>query len=195
MIFLAMKARRIIYFLIIISIMFILYPYVSFAHDLVFPAEKLNTLYPEAISFEQKDLYMSDQQRIRIEEKLAVSLPEEDLKPSIYFVIAKQTEDAPPRKVAVIMFIDAYGDGGKIEIGVVVGRKGELIKMLLFENKESASLTTRSFLNQYEGKKAADLFVVGKDIVSPAGDEKTAQSIASGARRGALIINELLRKK
>jgi hypothetical protein len=170
-------------------------PSIGFAHDLVFPAEKLNTLYPEAISFEQKDLYMSDQQRKRIEKNLTVSLPGEDLKPSIYFVIVKKSADAPPRKAAVIMFIDAYGKGGKIEIGVVVGRKGELMKMLLFENNESANLTARSFLKQFEGKKGSDLFIVGKDIVAPAGEEKTAQAIASGARRGVLIINELLRKK
>jgi hypothetical protein len=171
------------------------YPYISSAHDLVFPAEKLNTLYPGAISFEQKDLYMSDQQRSRIEEDLTVSLPEEYLKPSIYFVIVKQSDDAAPRKAAVILFIDAYGDGGRIEIGVVVGRKGELMKMLLFENNESSNLAARSFLRQFEGKKGSDLFVVGRDIAAPEGDEKTAQAIASGARRGVLIINELLRKK
>jgi len=161
----------------------------------VFPAEKLNRLYPGAISFEQKDLYMSDQQRSRIEEDLTGSLPEEDLKPSLYFVIAKQSDDAPPRKAAVILFIDAYGDSGRIEIGVVAGRKGELRNILLFENNESANLAARSFLKQFEGKKASDLFVVGKDIAAPAGEEKTAQAIASGARRGVLIINELLRKK
>ncbi|MCK5503609.1 MAG: hypothetical protein KAJ10_00500 [Thermodesulfovibrionia bacterium] len=190
-----MNLHRVVNITIILLFIYLFSPYVSFAHDMIFPGEKLKTLYPEAISFEQKNLYISDQQSTRIEDKIKVSLPEEDLKPSIYFAITKQTDDAPPRKVAVIIFIDAYGDGGKVEIGVVVGRKGELMKILLFENNESAILGTQSFLKQYEGKKPSDVFEVDRDIKAPSGEEKTAQAIASGARRGLLIINELLSKK
>ena len=179
----------------IIVLVSLIFPYDVYAHDKIFPGEKLKTLYPEAISFEQKDLYISDQQSARIEDKIKVSLPDEDLKPSIYFVITKQNDEAPPRKVAVIIFIDAYGDGGKIEIGVVVGRKADLMKILLFENDESAILGTQAFLKQYEGKNPSDVFEVDRDIKAPPGEEKTAQAIASGARRGLLIINELLSKK
>jgi hypothetical protein len=190
-----MKLQRAVNLIIIVVVVFLFSPYVSFSHDLVFPAEKLKALYPEAISFEQKDLYISDQQRLRIEGKLKVSLPEEDLKPSIYFVIAKQTESSPPRKTAVIIFIDAYGNAGKIEIGIVVGKNGKLMRILLFENNESAKLSEQSFLQQFEGKTISDAFEVAMDIVAPKGIEETARAIASGARRGLYIINEILSKK
>lgn len=168
---------------------------IAFSHDLAWPGEKLKALFPQAESFEQKNLYVSDAQRTNIEKALGVKLPEEDLKPSIYFAIVKKTPDSPPRKAGAIMFIDAHGDGGKIEIGVVVSGKGDLIKMMIFENKESPKISQQAFLKQFEGKKATDPFKTGSDITAPAGTDKSVQAIASGARRGMLIINELFKKK
>lgn len=168
---------------------------VAYAHDLVWPGEKLKVLYPQADSFEQKNLYVSDEQKAALERKLDGRLPEEDLKPSIYFAVVKPGPDARPRKAAAIMFVDAYGEGGKIEIGIVVSGKGELMKIHLFENKEPAIINTPAFLKQFESRKASDFFKVGSDITAPRGVEKSAQAIASGARRGLLIIDELFRKK
>lgn len=167
----------------------------GFAHDLVWPGEKLKTMAPQAESFEQKNLYVSDEQRSAIEKTLGGALPEEDLKPSIYLAVVRDTPGAPPRKAAALMFIDAYGDGGKIEIGIVVGGKGAIQKIHIFENKESENVTSRVFLKQFEGKKASDAFKAGADITAPSGKEKPAQAIASGAQRGALIINELFKRK
>lgn len=167
----------------------------AFGHDLIWPGEKLKALFPQAESFEQKNLYVSDEQHSSIEKALDVRLPEEDLKPSIYLAVVRSSPDAPPRKAGAIMFIDAHGDGGKIEMGVVVSGKGELMKVLIFENKESPKLIDPSFLKQLEGKKASDPFKTGNDIKAPAGMDKAAQSIASGARRGLFIINEMFRKK
>jgi len=179
--------------MIVISSLF--YPFGAYAHDQIFPEEKLKVLVPQAESFEQRNLYMSDEQRLEIEKALKTGLPEEDLKPSLYFAVVRQTKDSPPRKEAAVLFIDAYGEGGKIEIGVAVNRNGDLMRIHIFENSESENLSHQAFLNQYEGKKASDAFMVGADITAPAGKEKDAQAIASGVRRGVLIINELLRKK
>lgn len=165
------------------------------AHDLVWPGEKLKALFPQADSFEQKNLYVSDEQKSSIEKSLGSRLPEEDLKPSIYLAIIKTGADSTPRKAAAIMFIDAFGEGGKIEMGVVVSGKGDLMKVQVFENKESSKVTQQAFLRQFEGKKSTDLFKIGSDITAPPGTDKSAQAIASGARRGLLIINEMFRKK
>ncbi|SPQ01195.1 hypothetical protein NBG4_460018 [Candidatus Sulfobium mesophilum] len=165
-------------------------------HDLVWPAEKLKALFPQAASFEQKNLYMSEEHRSSIEKALGSRLPEEDLKPSIYFAIIKTGSDSPPRKAAAIMFVDvAGGEGGKIEMGVAVSGNGELMKVILFENKETEKVTRPSLIKQFDGKKASEPFKVGTDISAPTGSEKSAQAIASGARRGLLIINEMFRMK
>ena len=62
----------------------------SYAHDLVWPGEKLKILFPQATSFEQKNLYVSDEKKAFIEKDLGGRLPEEDLKPSIYLAIVKE---------------------------------------------------------------------------------------------------------
>ncbi len=167
----------------------------SYAHDLVWPGAKLKALFPKAESFEQKNLYVSDDQRAALEKAIGTRLPEEDLKPSIYLAVVKDRPEGPVKKAAAIIFIDAYGEGGKIEMGVVVGGKGELMKIQLFENKEPQKISRPDFLKQFEGKKASDPFKVGTDINAPHGLEKSAQAVASGARRGILIISEMFRKK
>ena len=80
-------------------------------------------------------------------------------------------------------------------MGVVVSGRGELMKVHLFENKEPETVSQQSFLKQFEGKKASDPFRAGTDIKAPEGRTKSAQAIASGARRGLLIINEMFKKK
>ncbi|MBI5074384.1 MAG: hypothetical protein HZB62_04350 [Nitrospirae bacterium] len=181
--------------IVVLVLGFVVIGSAAFGHDLVWPGEKLKALFPQAESFEQKNLYVSDAQRANIEKALGIKLPEEDLKPSIYFAIVKNTPDAPPRKAGALLFIDAHGDGGKIEVGLVVSGKGDLMKVLIFENKESSKITQQAFLKQFEGKKATDHFKVDSDITAPAGTDKSAQAIASGVRRGMLIINELFKKK
>lgn len=167
----------------------------SYAHDTVWPEEKLKTLYPQAVSFEQKNLYVSDAQRASIEKRLGSKLREEDMKPSVYLAIVKSTPDSTPRKVAALLFIDAIGQGGKIEIGVVVNGKGDLIKVRVFENSEPVVISQGSFLGQFEGKNANAPFKVGADIKAPQGAVQSAQAIASGAKRGMLIIDEVFKKK
>jgi len=172
-----------------------LYPYASYGHDLAWPAEKLSALFPKAESFEQKNLFISDEQHKNIENALGNRLPEEDLQPSIYLAIVRSSPDTPPKKAAAIIFIDAYGKGGKIEMGIVVSGRGELMKVLIFENSEAQSIRQPAFLEQFSGKKAGEPFKTGKDISFPKLEEKSAQAIASGAKRGLLIINEMFKKK
>ncbi len=180
---------------ITMAVLLFLFAAHSFAHDLVWPGEKLKILFPQAESFEQKNLYVSDEQSSRIEKALGSRLPEEDMKPSLYLAVVRSGPDTPLRKAAAMLFIDAYGEGGKIEMGVVVSGKGDLMKVHVFENKEPQKIVRQSFLKQFEGKKASDQFKVGADITAPPGGEKSAQAIASGARRGLLIINEMFKKR
>jgi hypothetical protein len=60
-----MKTLKTILFLLLLIP---LYTSVSFGHDLVWPGEKLKALFPQAESFEQRNLYVSDEQRKHIED-------------------------------------------------------------------------------------------------------------------------------
>jgi len=171
----------------------LLSPQPSGAHDAVFPAEKLQAMYPQAESFEQRNLYVSEEQRHRIEAALGGALREEDLKPSVYLAIERQP-DGQARRGAVLLFIDAEGEGGIIETGIMMNAKGELTQVAIFENNEPRDILHPDFLGQFAAKKSTDPFRVGGDVSAPAGLERTAQAIASGARRGMLIVHELFRR-
>ena len=170
-------------------------PSLTPAHDSAWPGKKLEKMYPEAQSFEQRNLYVSSMQKQRIEEKLGSPIQDEDLKPSIYFAVVKRTPEARPQKVAVMIFMDALGQNGRVETGVVLNTKGELEKLEIFENNDPPALFGPSFTEQFKNKTNSQPFTVGTDITAPQGQEKTAQAIATAARRGMLIINELFRKK
>jgi len=166
------------------------------AHDLVWPGEKLKILFPEAETFRQKNLYVSAAQQERIEERLGRRLPPEDLKPSIYLALVRGTPGAKPRPAAAMMFIDAWGEGGKIEMGIVVGGDGRLRRAAVFENREAVDLAESGLLRQFEGKSESEDFRVGGDITVPPGvPEATARALAEGARRGLVIINEMFRRR
>jgi hypothetical protein len=190
-----MNFIRTIYFAVLLAGAVSLLATAAYSHDLMWPGEKLKSLFPQAESFEQKNLYVSDEQKAALEKALGSRLPEEDMKPSIYLAVVRSAPDGPVRKAAALMFVDAHGENGKIEMGVVVSGKGDLVKVQLFENKESEMLSQTAFLSQFAGKAGSDSFRVGADIKAPAGQEKSAQAVASGARRGMLIINEMFRKK
>lgn len=179
---------------ILVSIFFLFSAAIASAHDAVFPGEKLKSILPAAESFEQRNLYLSEEQQARIEKDLGVTLNEEDKKPSVYFAVERDP-DGKAHRSAVVLFIDAQGLGGKIETGIMISSKGELLKVAVFENTEQEAVLNPSFLSQFAAKKSADPFQVGKDITAPVGQEKSAQAIASGVRRGMLILQELFRKK
>lgn len=180
---------------LMLMLLMVSWPSVSAGHDSVWPGDKLKTLSPRAESFEQKNLYVSDEQRKNIETALGSILPEEDLQPSIYFALTRSSPDALLKRYAAIIFIDAYGKGGKIEMGVVVSGRGDLEKVLIFENNESESLRQPTFLEQFAGKRADAPFKTGGDITFPAREKESAQAIAAGAKRGVMIINEVFKKK
>lgn len=185
--------RCLFFFLLMVPVCSVMEP--AYGHDTVWPGEKLQAMYPAAQSFEQRNLYVSDTQKARIEAVLGATLPEEDLKPSIYLAVVRKDVDDRPRREAILLFIDAQGQGGVVETGIVVNTRGELAAVRIFENREPEAIRGKSFLDQFAGKTAAAPFAVGQDIAAPPGLEKTAQAIASGARRGLLIVDELFRRK
>jgi len=183
-------------FLGVVLFFFMILPYPVSAHDAEWPGEKLEKMYPDAQSYEQRNLYISSQQRQNIEGKLGEPIQEEDLKPSLYFAVVKLTPDSKPQKAAVMIFMDAHGQEGVIEIGLRMSSKGVLEKIEIF-NKDTQSdlISGPDFINQFQGKTHIQSFKVGVDITAPKGLEKSGQAIATATLRGMLIINELFSRK
>lgn len=153
----------------------------SLAHSPVWPGKQLSQVLPEATTFEKKQAVMTPAQVVWFENNLGESIRTEDRNP-LFYVGVNQSQ-----VVGTVIFIDALGVNGDIEMGMAINQNGEVMKVVLFEHSEGASLSQDLFLKQFEGKKAPHKFKVGADVVSPKGSEKSAQIIATAVRRGLLL--------
>ena len=151
------------------------------AHDRSWPGQKLAATLPEAANFTQRAVALSPVQQAQVEGVLGEPLRTEDRAPTFYI-----GTDASSQAVGVVVFLDATGTNGKIEIGESIDPAGHLLHLVLFENSELVAVGKPAFLDAFAGKTSADMFMVGHDIVGP-GNGKSAQIIATAARRGLLL--------
>lgn len=106
----------------------------------------------------------------------------EDRTPTFYVGL-----DGGGASVGVVVFLDADGVNGKIEMADAVAPNGRLWHVVLYEHAEPASVGKFEFLKQLVAKSGGDHFMVGMDVTAPAGAEKSAQAVATAARRGVLM--------
>jgi len=146
------------------------------AHQRSWPGKRLADTFPEAKDFVQKQANLNSSQVQWIEKNLGESIRTEDKSPIFYSSAA-----------GWVVFLDATGGNGKIEMGIAITPNGEVANVVLLESSESKDIDSKQFLSQFNGKKANDKFKVGGDVKAPKGLEDTAQSIATSVRRGLLL--------
>ncbi len=155
---------------------------ISQAHQQSWPGKRLAETSPQAKSFTKKQLTLSPAQTAWIEKNLGEAIRVEDKTPVFY-----SGNDESKKVVTYVLFLDAVGANGKVELGVAVSPGGAVLNTVLFEHSEGKGLEAGAFLSQFNGKTATDKFKVGADIKAPSGNEKAAQAIASSIRRGLLM--------
>lgn len=158
------------------------------AHQRSWPGKRLAETFPEAQKFTLKQVVLTPDQVSWIEKNLGEAVRTEDRSPTFYVATGKEG-----RSAGVVLFLDAAGTNGKIELGLSVDPEGKVLRVVLFENAESSAVTSESFLSQFKGKKAADKLEVGEDVDAPSGNERGAQILATAVRRGLLLTMAGLR--
>lgn len=158
------------------------------AHQRGWPGKRLAEAMPEAKQFSQKQMSLSSSQVGWVEKNLGGPIGTEDKTPAFYV-----GTDAGGRSIGVVFFLDTAGTNGKIEIGLAMKPDGSVVRVVLYEQSESASVASSGFLGQFAGKTAVDKLKVGADVTAPKGDEKIAQIIATATRRGLLLATAGLR--
>lgn len=161
---------------------------VAEAHQRSWPGKRLAEALPEAKKFTQKQVALTPSQIEWIEKNLGESIRTEDKSPTFYVGTGGNG-----RSIGIVFFLDATGANGKIEMGVAMSPQGNVLRVVLYEHSESSAVTSKDFLSQFKGKKAADKFQVGDDVTAPRGNEKVAQAIATATRRALLIAMAGLR--
>ena len=158
------------------------------AHQRTWPGKRLAEMMPAANKFTERSVTLSSDQIAWVEKSLGESIRTEDKTPSFYVAV-----DGGGRSLGVVVFVDATGENGKIEIGVAIDVAGAVTSVALFEHSESGAVASKEFLGQFSGKKAADKFKVGDDVKAPSGGGKAAQAISTTTRRALLLAMAGLR--
>ena len=186
--------------LLILSFVFIfmLSSALVMAHEAGWPGKRLAGVFPNAKNFKARQVTLNAEQIASIEKATGTKIGTEEKTPTFYIAygIDKESKSDKLQTIGAVVFIDAVGEHGNMEINVAISPKGTLYSVSLWKNKESKQLGSNEFLKQFnEKKKSDDLFQIGKDIVAVANSEKASQAIATATKKGWIIFREVFGKK
>ncbi len=157
-------------------------PHTANAHQRTWPGKRLAEVIPSASKFTERVVTLRADQIAWVQKSLGEAIRTEDKTPSFYVAL-----DGKGRSLGAVVFVDATGDNGKIEVGVGIDPSGAVLNVALFEHSESGAVSSKGFLGQFTGKKAGDKFKLGDDVKAPSGGGKAAQAIATATRRTLLL--------
>ncbi len=166
---------------------------VASAHQRSWPGKRLAQVIPEATGFISRQVTLSSEQTAAVEKSLGEPLKLEDKSPIFYF--AQKQTDGKTERIGTVLFVDAIGEKGAMEVGVGIDKKGQVVRVVIFEHREDARIGDEFFLKQFVGKTYGAPFLVGKDIQGIEGSEITIQALATGIRKALLITQEVFGKR
>ncbi|MEK7395340.1 MAG: hypothetical protein AAB116_00235 [Candidatus Poribacteria bacterium] len=177
---------------------FILSSTLILAHEAAWPGKRLAGVFPNAKNFKARQVTLNAEQTASIEKATGTKIGTEEKTPTFYIAygIDKESKSDKLQSIGAVVFIDAVGERGNMEVNVAISLKGTLYSVSLWKNKESKQLGSNEFLKQFnEKKKPEDPFQIGKDIVAAKGSEKASQAIATAAQKGWFMFREVFGKK
>ena len=145
----------------------------SSARDTELSGQKLAAIFPEAKKFVQRDATLTPEQIAAIEKELGTKLQPEDLKPIFYFLLDSKNEP-----MGLVLCNSTKGPNGVIEGAVGLDMAGKVVKVDIYEHKESSAIAEEEFLKQFVGMDIDDTFKVGVDVDAIDGHEAAAGVVA-----------------
>jgi hypothetical protein len=168
----------------------------AWAHEAEWPGKRLAVVFPKAKKFKSQQVTLTAEQVARIEKETGTRIEGENKAPKFYIAYGdSEKSESGKQPIGAVVFIDAVGQRGSMEINVVITPEGALHSVSLWESKESKQLQSKEFLKQFMGKKATDAFQVGKDVVPAAGALKASQAVSTSAKLGLSLFREVFVKK
>ena len=189
MIFQIFRPSRAGMLLVIVSMMAISALF-SEAHETEWPGKKLEAIFPKAKKFVQRSATLTKDKIASIEKELGAKLRKEDQKPVFYIPISDQK-----KPLGLVLFVDVQGPRGVIDGAVGLNMKGKVVKVAVYEHKESDAIADEKFLKQFVGKGIDDAFKVGEDIDAIKGQEKASKSVALLPKKTLVMSYALFLKR
>lgn len=187
------RVKKISIFLVFLMGMFAVS---TFGHEVSWPGKRLSKLLPEASNFKQKQTTLTSAQITELENIHKVKIGPEDRSPIFYFSYgAVDQSTGRPSILGIIVFVDVIGEYGPIELSVVLNSRGEVIKADVWEQSDTRRIQNKDFLGQFSGKTSADAFTIGEDIQAAKGAQMSSQAVATGVKKGILLMHTVFKKK
>lgn len=155
------------------------------------PGKRLAEVFPKAKSFKAHQVTLAAEDIAYVEKETGTKIKGEDRSPTFYIAygIGEENKSDKLQIIGAVVFMDAVGQHGNMEINVAVSPKGTLHSISFWKHKESKQLESKEFLKQFdEVKKPTDPFQIGKDITPVTDAEKASQSVATAAKMGWLMV-------
>lgn len=165
-------------------------PILSDAHETEWPGEKLDAIFPKAKKFVQRNVVLTKAKIASIEKELGSKLRQEDNKPIFYIAMNEQK-----KPIGLVLFVDVKGPRGTIDGAVGLNMKGKVVKVAVYEHKESEAITSDKFLKQFIDKGIDDAFKVGDDIEAVKGQEEASKAVALLPKKTLVISYALFLKR
>ena len=165
-------------------------PLLSNADETDGSTEKLVAIFPEARKFVQRNPALASDKIASIEKELGVKLRQEDLNPTFYIPISNKK-----KPMGLVLFADAKGPRGVIKGAVGLDMRGKVVKVDIYEHKESNAIAEEEFLKQFVGMGIDDAFKVGVDVGAIDGHEDAANAVALIPKKTLVMSYALFRKQ
>ena len=165
-------------------------PLLSNAHETEWPGQKLAGIFPKAEKFVQRNAVLTTDKIASIEKELGTKLQAEDQKPVFYIPINEKK-----KPMGLVLFADAKGPHGAIEGAVGLDMKGKVVKVAVYEHKESDAIAGEAFLKQFIGKGIDDAFEVGEDVKAVEGHKDASNAVALIPKKTLVMSYALFLKR
>ena len=165
-------------------------PLLSNAHETEWPGQKLAGIFPKAKKFVQRNAVLTTDKIASIEKELGTKLQAEDQKPVFYIPISDKK-----KPMGLVLFADVKGPHGAIEGAVGLDMKGKVVKVAVYEHKESDAIAGEAFLKQFIGKGIDDAFKVGEDVKGIEGYEAASNAVALIPKKTLVMSYALFLKR
>lgn len=165
-------------------------PLISNAHETEFPGQKLAALFPKAKKFVQKSAVLTPDKIATIEKGLGAKLGPEDMKPVFYLPINEEN-----KPMGLVLFVDVKGPLGVIDGAVGLNMQGKVVKVAVYDHKETDAIAGEAFLKQFVGMGIDDAFKVGEDVEAVNGHEAASDAVALLPKKTLVMSYALFLKR
>ena len=152
--------------------------------------KRLASMFQKAEKFEEKRVTLSEDKAASIEKKIGATLLDEDRNPTFY--IAYNAKNKP---IGLVGFVKVKGPHGILSGGVALNMSGKVVKVAVYEHKESSKIGGEGFLSQFIGKGINNKFKLGKDIKPVEGETEASQAVAMMPKKTLAMSYALFFKK